>query len=557
MSARKGAGVRVNVVRAGAVALALVVAAGVVPPAAAGPSAVYALGGPAVLPAETLARVEAQTGHQAVRLAGPNRFATAVAVSRHAHPAGTATVYLASGRDHADALAAAAPVAAEGAGLLLVEPHALPAVAAEELARLEPERIVVLGGPAAVGEVVVDQVRAATGVQPTRVAGTDRFTTAAAISAATFPDGADTVYLATGRGHADALAAATAVTVDRAALLPVEPDRVPAVVADELRRLRPEQIVVLGGTTAVTDQVVTEVAQLTGARPTRLAGADRYATAAAIADHAHPDGADTVYVATGRDYADALAAAPAVAANRGAIKLVKPPQEVRWLPQVAAAREYAASRQGSVSFAAIGTDGRMVGHRSDTPVPAASVLKVMFMVAYLRQPDVRDRPLTRQDRDLLEPMIRHSANEPATRIADLLGPQPMLRLAERAGMRDFSYTRPWGQTRTSARDQVRFLLDLPRHIPPRHRDEALRLLTEIAPEQQWGVGQVATPGWTKHFKGGWGSGTGAMDHQVALLRHDRGARTAVAVMITASPSHEYGKATLHGTFHRLLADLPG
>lgn len=227
-----------------------------------------------------------------------------------------------------------------------------------------------------------------------------------------------------------------------------------------------------------------------------------------------------------------------------------------WVPGVAAARDYAESRAGSVSFAAIGTDGELVGYRSADDVAAASVLKVMFLAAYLRHPDVRDRPLRQDDRDLLEPMIRRSANEPATEIADLLGPGPMERLAERAGMREFAYTRPWGATRTSARDQARFMLELDRHLPDRHRDEGLRLLTQIVDEQRWGIGDISMDGWTLYFKGGWGSGTGAVSHQVALLRHHTGTPVSLAVMTTGSPSHDYANETLRGTFRRLLADLP-
>ncbi|WP_157041652.1 serine hydrolase [Nitriliruptor alkaliphilus] len=227
-----------------------------------------------------------------------------------------------------------------------------------------------------------------------------------------------------------------------------------------------------------------------------------------------------------------------------------------WVPRIDAAVDYAEGRTGSISFAVIGTDGQLVGHRASTQVAAVSVIKVMFLVAYLDHPDVRDRPLTADDRDLLEPMIRRSANEPGTRIADMVGPEGMNALAERAGMRDFHFTRPWGNSRTSARDQARFMLAFDRYVPSRHRDYARQLLTQVVPEQRWGIGQVATDGWTKHFKGGWGPGTGSVDHQVVLLRHHDGTRVALSVMTTGSPSHEYGKATLEGLFRRLLADLP-
>ena len=62
------------------------------------------------------------------------------------------------------------------------------------------------------------------------------------------------------------------------------------------------------------------------------------------------------------------------------------------------------------------------------------------------------------------------------------------------------------------------------------------------------------PSWRVYFKGGWGSGTGAVDHQVALLtRGDE--RIAVAVLTASNGSHAAGKETLEGVFRRLLHGL--
>src|SRR5262249_998532 len=62
------------------------------------------------------------------------------------------------------------------------------------------------------------------------------------------------------------------------------------------------------------------------------------------------------------------------------------------------------------------------------------------------------------------------------------------------------------------------------------------------------------PGWRVYFKGGWGSGSGAVDHQVALLTHGD-IRLSVAVLTAANGSHAAGKATLEGIFPRRLNNL--
>ena len=229
--------------------------------------------------------------------------------------------------------------------------------------------------------------------------------------------------------------------------------------------------------------------------------------------------------------------------------------DTTWHPRVGRAKTYAQQRSGSVSFAVVDTSGRLTGYRMKTSVPAVSVLKVMFLVAYLRSDSVRHRRLRKHDRDLLRPMILRSDNAAASQIANIVGPRAMYRLARRAEMRDFSYTRPWGMSRTSARDQARLMFRLRRHLPDRHERYALDLLTRIVDSQRWGIGRVPTPGWTKHFKGGWGSGSGAVDHQVALLEDRPRRRVAVAVMTTGSPDHVYGKRTLRGVFERLLSNL--
>jgi hypothetical protein len=220
---------------------------------------------------------------------------------------------------------------------------------------------------------------------------------------------------------------------------------------------------------------------------------------------------------------------------------------------VRSAREYADGRLGEVSFA-VRAEGRTWGVDTRRTVPSASVLKAMLLVAYLRRPEVRDRPLRKADRALLAPMIRWSDNVAASRVRDIVGNDGLVRFARRVGMRAFAPAAVWGMSRIDAADQSLFFLHLDRWVPARHRATALRLLSSIVPSQRWGIARVRPPGWALYFKGGWGSGSGAVDHQVALLRRGR-RRVSLAILTTNSPSHAYAKQTLRGVATRLLTGL--
>jgi hypothetical protein len=220
---------------------------------------------------------------------------------------------------------------------------------------------------------------------------------------------------------------------------------------------------------------------------------------------------------------------------------------------VHAASKYAQGRAGQVTFA-VKTPRRLYGRGVARTVPSASVLKAMLLVAYLRRHSVRHRGLRAADRRLLVPMIRRSDDASASVVRQIVGDRGLNGLARRAHMRRFRPASPWGLSRIDASDQARFFFRIDRLVPRRHRRTALRLLGSIVPSQRWGIGRERPRGWALYFKGGWGSGTGWVDHQVALLRRGR-RRFSVAILITNSPSHAYGKQTLRGVAARLLRGL--
>ncbi len=93
------------------------------------------------------------------RLAGADRYGTAAALSAATFGPGVSVAYVATGANFPDALAAAAAAGFRAGPVLLVSRDAIPAPTASELARLKPERIVVVGGPAVVGDGVAAALR--------------------------------------------------------------------------------------------------------------------------------------------------------------------------------------------------------------------------------------------------------------------------------------------------------------------------------------------------------------------------------------------------------------
>ncbi len=249
------------------------------------------------------------------RLWGADRYATSAAISAATFAPGVSVAYIASGADFPDALSGAAAVGTKSAPVLLTHPMTLPSIVRTELTRLRPGGIIVLGGEGAVSADVADALDSYTTGSVERIAGADRYATSAAISAATFPGGASVAYLASGATFPDALAAASVAGGQGRPILLTEAGALSPAAREELDRLNPTTVIVVGGTGAVSQAVVDEAAAATGATLERLAGADRFATAAAISAAVFAPGVPVVYLASGADFPDALSGA---AAARGA-----------------------------------------------------------------------------------------------------------------------------------------------------------------------------------------------------------------------------------------------
>ena len=150
----------------------------------------------------------------------------------------------------------------------------------------------------------------------------------------------------------------------------------------------------------------------------------------------------------------------------------------RWRPGLEAAREYAATRAGTISFA-VRTRHRLYRQDAYRVYRSASVVKAMLLVAYLDHPSVRGRKLAAADRALLDPMIRRSDNVAASRVRDFVGnggaraagrPRRHGPVRERAEL---------GRHPITAAGQSKLLLRIDRYVVRRHRAAAMRLLSKV------------------------------------------------------------------------------
>lgn len=259
-----------------------------------------------------------------IRLAGADRFETAWQIAvRHFQASSVPVAYIAPGGNFPDALAGGPLAAHTGGPVLLAAPQdtgEIPLATRLALSAVNPERIVLLGGEAVIGP---NAFAAYNAIAPTtRIAGADRFETAAEISEG-LPTGGR-VFIASGRNFPDALAGAAVAADTAAAVLLVEPNGIPNATRAALERLNPSEIIILGGPAAVSAGVESGLRSYTEGDVIRIGGADRYQTAIQIAEHFFPEGADTLYIATGANFPDALTATPGAGINGAPVLLVPP-----------------------------------------------------------------------------------------------------------------------------------------------------------------------------------------------------------------------------------------
>jgi putative cell wall-binding protein len=269
------------------------------------------------------------------RVAGSSRIDTAIAASKKAFPHGAETVVIVTAANWPDGLSAASLAGAYHAPVLLTYPGSLPWSVSREISRLRATKAIIVGGIGSVGSSVQTALRGQLGSgYVTRVSGSDRYGTAAAVARATTArlaatSGYDgTVLVATGAGFPDALSGSP---LSAAKGWPIVLARtgyggaLSSATREVLTSISARRAVILGSANVVSAAAESDLVTLLGrGNVVRLGGKDRYATALEIARYGVESCGqswDGVALASGADFPDALSGSAMQARSRSVLLL--------------------------------------------------------------------------------------------------------------------------------------------------------------------------------------------------------------------------------------------
>ncbi|MEH7384312.1 cell wall-binding repeat-containing protein [Bacillus sp. JJ1521] len=251
----------------------------------------------------------------AERVDGKDRFQVSVNLSQKGWPKHSETVVLAFYNAYADALAAGPLAFHYDAPILLTHTGSLTGVTKEEIKRLNPKRVIIVGGAGSINDSVMIELRKMGVSDVWRLGGRDRYEVAARI-AKEIPNN-NRAVLANGLDFPDALAISPYASKNKIPILLTKPNLMPEVTKQILATRNVTNTVVVGGTASVSESVFKN---LKG--PMRISGKDRYEVAANVIRTFNLP-TEKAYLATGLTFADALTGSVLAAKENAPILLSK------------------------------------------------------------------------------------------------------------------------------------------------------------------------------------------------------------------------------------------
>jgi minor extracellular protease Epr len=246
------------------------------------------------------------------RLAGKNRFEVAVNVADKGFASDDTsnTLILANYNAFADALAASPLAYKFNAPILLTHSDRLTTETKNEIIKLKPDEVIIVGGTGSINNIVLNEVDGLVN-NVRRIAGKDRFEVSYNIAKEL--NGATTAIVANGLNFPDALAIAPYAAKQKYPILLTVPTRLPNETKAALNGI--QNTIVVGGPASVGTDVYSQLPH-----PIRIGGKDRYEVSTNIIKELNLS-TDQAYLATGLTFADALTGSVLAAKNNAPLLL--------------------------------------------------------------------------------------------------------------------------------------------------------------------------------------------------------------------------------------------
>lgn len=272
------------------------------------------------------------------RLYGQTKYETAKVISESYNSGTVHNVILSTGNDFADALSASVLAHEKEAPILLVDYSVEDSKAAFEYIRQHLDAagtVYIIGGVGIISKPFETELQELGFSDIRRIAGWDRYQTSYEIARSLSSDSESTVVISSGEQFPDALSISGFAAQNGWPILLTPQTGLPQDIKSFLQAKSPEQVYITGGTGIISADVEAEIINLLPqASVRRLMGTTRFETNTTIAATFAPN-PTTLYIATGYDFADALAGSVLAAQNGDPLLFTDP--STKTLPKTVAA----------------------------------------------------------------------------------------------------------------------------------------------------------------------------------------------------------------------------
>lgn len=237
------------------------------------------------------------------RIAGQNKYETAAQISREQFT-NAKKVIVVNSQKYADALSAT--TLSDGRySILYTEKDSLPTATRNEIQRLNPIEVYLLGGKQSISDGIENILKKYAN-KVTRIAGKDRYETSVKVAAMS---NKKNIVIASGENFSDPLYASSYAYSNNAKILLSSGETLSKETRDYLLRNKSNlgNVTVVGGEKSITPATLRYIRSVTGKNVARISGRNRYEGSVKVANSMNKS---KVFIASGEDFADALAISP-------------------------------------------------------------------------------------------------------------------------------------------------------------------------------------------------------------------------------------------------------